>query len=102
MHINAQTVARLRNLKHREAKPFALIAADLATVRQLCSVDEAEAALLAVATTTDRTAQTATGLRGSAGYHADDAARTRHPGLHVAVYAAASSAARCVRASVQR
>ena len=44
--LNAAAVARLRQRKHREAKPFALMAPDLATVRQLCEVSPAEAALL--------------------------------------------------------
>ena len=41
-----EAVARLRDLKRRERKPFALMAADLAAVRAWCEVDEAEAALL--------------------------------------------------------
>jgi hydrogenase maturation protein HypF len=40
------TVARLRRLKHREAKPFALMARDLEIVRDHCEVDETEARLL--------------------------------------------------------
>jgi hydrogenase maturation protein HypF len=39
-------VARLRDRKHREAKPFALMVADLDTARALCEVSDAEAALL--------------------------------------------------------
>ncbi len=39
-------VARLRGLKRRERKPFALMAADVAAVRAWCEVDAAEAALL--------------------------------------------------------
>src|SRR5579883_3060887 len=44
--LNAEAVQRLRQRKHREAKPFALMVPDLATARQLCHVSEAEAALL--------------------------------------------------------
>ncbi len=44
--LHAQAVTRLRRRKHREAKPFALMAPDLETVRQLCDVSEDEAALL--------------------------------------------------------
>ena len=44
--LNPAAVKRLRQRKHREAKPFALMALDLATARQICEVDEAEAALL--------------------------------------------------------
>ena len=39
-------VARLRGRKHREDKPFAIMVADLDTVRAWCEVDAAEAALL--------------------------------------------------------
>ncbi len=38
--------AALRARKHREDKPFAVMAADLAAARRLCEVDEASAALL--------------------------------------------------------
>ena len=41
-----QAVARLRAGKHREDKPFAVMAADLAAARQLAGVDPAEAGLL--------------------------------------------------------
>ena len=41
-----EAVARLRDLKRRERKPFALMAADVAAVRAWCEVDDAEAALL--------------------------------------------------------
>ena len=44
--LNAEAVQRLRQRKHREAKPFALMVPDLATVRQLCVVSDAEAMLL--------------------------------------------------------
>ncbi len=44
--LNGEAVQRLRQRKHRDAKPFALMTPDIATVRQLCSVSEAEAALL--------------------------------------------------------
>ena len=37
---------RLRQRKHREAKPFALMVPDLETARQFCQVSDAEAALL--------------------------------------------------------
>ncbi|HEY1616881.1 MAG TPA: carbamoyltransferase HypF [Streptosporangiaceae bacterium] len=39
--------AGLRGRKHREDKPFAVMVADLAAARRLCTVDEAAAALLA-------------------------------------------------------
>jgi hydrogenase maturation protein HypF len=39
--------AALRARKHREDKPFAVMAADLAMARRLCEVDEASAGLLA-------------------------------------------------------
>jgi hydrogenase maturation protein HypF len=44
--LNDETVRRLRQRKHREAKPFALMVPDLETVRRLCQVNDAEAALL--------------------------------------------------------
>jgi hydrogenase maturation protein HypF len=44
--LNAQAVERLRQRKHREAKPFALMVPDLATAGKLCQVRAAEAALL--------------------------------------------------------
>ncbi|HEX4202782.1 MAG TPA: carbamoyltransferase HypF [Ktedonobacteraceae bacterium] len=44
--LNEDAVQRLRQRKHREAKPFALMALDLATVCQLCRVNDAEVALL--------------------------------------------------------
>jgi hydrogenase maturation protein HypF len=39
-------VTRLRDRKHRPAKPFAVMCADLAAVRRLCDVSDAEAVLL--------------------------------------------------------
>ncbi|MBI4493906.1 MAG: carbamoyltransferase HypF [Chloroflexi bacterium] len=44
---DAQAVERLRRRKHREDKPFALMAPDLEAVDRLCCVTEAEAELLA-------------------------------------------------------
>ena len=44
--LNAEAVQRLRQRKHREAKPFALMVPDLATARELCFVSEVEADLL--------------------------------------------------------
>ena len=44
--LNEEAVTRLRQRKHREARPFALMALDLETVRQFCQVNDAEAALL--------------------------------------------------------
>jgi hydrogenase maturation protein HypF len=44
--LHVEAVQRLRQRKQREAKPFALMVADLATARQLCDVSEDEAALL--------------------------------------------------------
>ncbi len=44
--LNTEAVARLRQRKHREAKPFALMAPDLDTTRWLCEVSDAEASLL--------------------------------------------------------
>ena len=46
---NAAAVARLRALKRREAKPFALMARDLDQLRTWCEVDEAGAAALSSA-----------------------------------------------------
>ena len=40
------TVAALRARKHREDKPFAVLAADLAAARLLCGIDDAAAGLL--------------------------------------------------------
>jgi Hydrogenase maturation factor len=44
--LNERAVQRLRQRKHREAKPFALMVADLSVARTLCEVSDAEAALL--------------------------------------------------------
>ena len=44
--LNSEAVQRLRQRKHREAKPFALMVPDLETARQLCTVSDAEATLL--------------------------------------------------------
>jgi len=43
---NEEAAAALRARKHREDKPFAVMAADLAAARRLCEVDEAAAGLL--------------------------------------------------------
>jgi hydrogenase maturation protein HypF len=43
---NGVAVERLRHRKHRPEKPFAIMCADLATVRELCVVSDVEAALL--------------------------------------------------------
>ena len=44
--LHETVVATLRQRKHREAKPFALMVPDLATARQLCFINEVEAELL--------------------------------------------------------
>src|SRR2546421_7409470 len=44
--LNVEAVQRLRQQKHREAKPFALMVPDIETARRLCQVNDAEAALL--------------------------------------------------------
>ena len=44
--LNTEAVQRLRQRKHREAKPFALMVPNLETARRLCQVSDAEAALL--------------------------------------------------------
>jgi hydrogenase maturation protein HypF len=44
--LNVEAVRRLRQRKHREAKPFALMVPDLETVRKLCRVSDDEASLL--------------------------------------------------------
>src|SRR5438270_1844425 len=44
--LNTEAVQRLRQRKHREAKPFALMVPDLETAHRLCSVSDAEAELL--------------------------------------------------------
>ncbi len=43
---NADAVATLRERKHRTAKPFAVMAADLATTEAIADLDDAEGALL--------------------------------------------------------
>ena len=43
---NDAAVRRLRERKHRPAKPFAIMCADIEAVRELCIVGDAEAALL--------------------------------------------------------
>jgi len=43
---NEEAVAALRARKHREDKPFAILAADVAAAGRLCVVDEAAADLL--------------------------------------------------------
>ncbi|MGA8521563.1 MAG: carbamoyltransferase HypF [Candidatus Dormiibacterota bacterium] len=44
--VDDAAVMRLRDRKHRPAKPFAVMCADIAAVRRLCHVGHAEAALL--------------------------------------------------------
>ena len=44
--LNLEAVRQLRQRKHREAKPFALMVRDLETARRLCRTSDAEAALL--------------------------------------------------------
>lgn len=44
--LNVESVQRLRQRKHREAKPFALMVPDLETAGRLCQVSDAEALLL--------------------------------------------------------
>jgi len=43
---NEQAVAALRGRKHREEKPFAMMASDLGVIEKFCEVSEPEAALL--------------------------------------------------------
>ena len=44
--LNDESVRQLRQRKHREAKPFALMVPDLDTARKLCRVSDVEASLL--------------------------------------------------------
>jgi hydrogenase maturation protein HypF len=44
--LNMQAVQRLRQRKHREARPFALMVSDVETAQRLCQVSDDEAALL--------------------------------------------------------
>lgn len=44
--LNAEVISRLRARKHREAKPFALMVADIEAAAKLCMVSDAEADLL--------------------------------------------------------
>ncbi|MGZ3622239.1 MAG: carbamoyltransferase HypF [Ktedonobacteraceae bacterium] len=44
--LNDESVRQLRQRKHREAKPFALMVPDLDTARKLCRVSDTEASLL--------------------------------------------------------
>ncbi len=44
--LNVEAVQRLRQRKHREAKPFALMVPDVETARLLCELSDDEAALL--------------------------------------------------------
>ena len=44
--LHEDAVKRLRQRKHREAKPFALMVPDLETARQLCTISDAEATVL--------------------------------------------------------
>ncbi len=44
--MNPEAVQRLRQLKRREARPFALMVPDVETARRLCQVSDGEAALL--------------------------------------------------------
>ena len=43
---NEETVKRLRTLKHREMKPFALMVRDLQTAREYCEISDSEAEIL--------------------------------------------------------
>jgi hydrogenase maturation protein HypF len=44
--LNAEAVATLRKRKYREQKPFALMAGDVASIREFCSVSDEEETLL--------------------------------------------------------
>ena len=62
----SRRVAALRARKHREDKPFAVMAADLAAARALCEVDAAAAALLTSPGRPDRAAAAPGGPASSA------------------------------------
>ena len=53
---DADAVSRLRTAKHRETKPFALMARDLEVIRRYCAVSVEEAELLAGSGGADRAA----------------------------------------------
>ena len=44
--LHEEAVKQLRQRKHREAKPFALMVSDIETARQLCTISDTEAILL--------------------------------------------------------
>ena len=85
-----QAAAALRGRKHREDKPFAVMAADLAAARRLCELDETEAALLASRRRPIVLAAPAAGRTGRGRGGAGEPAA----GDHAPVHAAASPAAR--------
>ena len=79
-------VARLRQLKQRDAKPFALMARDIDVIRRYCSVSAEEEALLDAAVRADRAAA----RRRRRDIAGGDRAGTRDARLHAADHAAAS------------